>query len=157
MFCKVKFCRFAFFHVTKGHKCTNCETYGHGQMECYKDTQIEKLKEYYYEEIPLDKRCTVPDCEYKNLHTIQGHKCPDCSYFGHGKEYHAKTDESAFVTIKCPLCQQNNKIQFPFKKIFGIEKSEDCCVCTINSSRVLLADCGHLCICSDCANNMIKK
>ena len=32
--CKVYGCRYANSHVTKDHKCGNCNRFGHGRVEC---------------------------------------------------------------------------------------------------------------------------
>ena len=43
--CKVAGCRHPHNHVTLGHLCGKCGKYGHGQMECGNQIQIDRLKD----------------------------------------------------------------------------------------------------------------
>ena len=36
-------------------------------------------------------------------------------------------------------------------------REEICCICLYNPSKILFPDCGHLCICENCNNNLTRK
>jgi len=45
--CKVYGCRYANSHVTKDHKCGNCNGFGHGRVECGSIQKQKALIKYY--------------------------------------------------------------------------------------------------------------
>jgi len=81
MSCKVQGCRFAQFHTTSFHLCGTCQTFGHGQMECKKQSRIDALKSYYQETLPQHLRCQVANCVDRSSHTSCGHICRYCHKF----------------------------------------------------------------------------
>ena len=78
MFCKVRDCRFSDAHTTAGHKCGSCNSYGHGQQECYISDEIEYLKKFHLEEMPTKLQCNFPGCSHKWSHNTLSHNCHKC-------------------------------------------------------------------------------
>jgi hypothetical protein len=173
-YCKVRWCRFASTHVTKGHKCGKCGIYGHGDSECYYDHLKRNLLRFHNETLPDDLHCIVEDCNNKQYHTTDAHHCQRC----HIRTTHtpadcngssvASTISSTTTTtlatnitnvvqksfdVKCPLCREDNHISKPVK-LYGI--SDICCICTENVVNVLMPVCGHCCICLDCLPTLAK-
>lgn len=81
-FCQVNGCRFSSTHVTSVHLCGTCHQQGHGQVECGNVKLIAKLDEIYVH-IPIDIQCCAKNCPIPTTHIIDGHKCNNCSMFGH--------------------------------------------------------------------------
>ena len=135
MYCKVDECRYASFHVTKGHQCGKCKKFGHGEIECKSRFRIDLLKQHYCDSLPINKYCTVANCKYKSLHITSGHKF----YVTYNK-------------IKCPICNKINTIKSNHKKIFGLE--EKCKICMINNIEAYLPQCGHTVMCFICMNKI---
>lgn len=88
--CMVQDCRFPTDHLTIAHRCGKCHTYGHGYHECSDYAkkhflkQIINAQDFLYEElIPLDRRCTLPDCRYSYSHTENSHHCSYCGRRAH--------------------------------------------------------------------------
>ena len=77
-YCMVKHCRYPWSHTTDGHKCP-CGEYGHGQIECGNQHEIEELRQYNTHELPLDKQCTFPICRHRYSHSNIAHHCHRCS------------------------------------------------------------------------------
>lgn len=157
-YCKVAYCRYPNTHVTKGHKCGNCSTYGHGDAECRRQTSMRNLYSYLEEILPPDKYCKVSDCKYKHLHTSEAHHCPlckkrdvhtlsECKEYNECEEYKEYNELNKIFNVNCPLCRTNNIIKNP-KKIKGL--SDKCSICIDNNVEILFTECNHCCICSNC-------
>ncbi len=80
-FCKVNGCRFYWTHSTFGHKCGNCNNYGHGRTECGNPQKIKKLTIFSSGELPLDLQCTIKNCKFRNYHITSAHVCDSCHLF----------------------------------------------------------------------------
>lgn len=145
--CKVAYCRFNWSHVTKGHKCGVCGHYGHGEIECYHTVQKNMLVRYHTETLPDDKKCTVPDCEYKDYHTKDAHHCSKCKQ----RVAHSVAECVTEKTIKCPICRTEDKIKNP-TKIFGL--TDKCAICLENNVEVFFTKCNHCCVCVQCFDKM---
>lgn len=149
MFCQVAKCRFAGTHVTRGHRCGRCSNYGHGQEECTKQPKIDLLRKYMVDILPVEKRCTIKDCEYSNYHTNDSHHCNICG------ERHAENQHkppAVKYRINCPVCKKQNDVYSDQQKVFGI--SEICCVCLQNTVDTFLTSCGHTVMCMECIKKM---
>jgi hypothetical protein len=83
MYCKVLNCNYSSFHTTRSHKCGKCQRYGHGVLECDYFLRVERLKQYFNDELPPEKYCTISDCRYKRFHSIESHQCIHCKGFKH--------------------------------------------------------------------------
>ena len=57
MFCKVDQCRYDNCHTTKGHRCGNCNKYGHGKLECNQISKMLNLQNYYNDILPSNMWC----------------------------------------------------------------------------------------------------
>jgi hypothetical protein len=82
-YCRIYNCNYAEFHTTRSHKCGKCRKFGHGIMECDEFLRINRLKRFFYEEMPPEKRCTIIYCDYKKYHSIESHQCSKCYQFQH--------------------------------------------------------------------------
>jgi hypothetical protein len=82
--CKVSGCRNASKHITFGHQCGKCGKFGHGQIECGSVFKKNELKQYKNDKIY--NPCDSNGCNFKNLHTNEGHKCFKCNRF-HSIQY----------------------------------------------------------------------
>jgi hypothetical protein len=148
MFCKVTACRFAWTHVTKGHRCGVCGNYGHGELECFNERDKLKLEIYCDDRLPNNKICTVADCTFRDLHTVDAHHCPVCKKREpHTIENCPRNTSSVVYYMKCPVCRVDNTVINP-KKIFGLK--DECCICYDNAVEILFPSCYHCCICLEC-------
>jgi len=78
MSCKVQQCRFSKSHTTGGHKCSTCNQYGHGQLECGDNIKISSLRDFYEEKLPIKQHCNFIDCKYRWSHNTRSHNCSKC-------------------------------------------------------------------------------
>ena len=159
--CKVKYCRYNNLHVTEGHKCGKCHGYGHGQLECNDDHLKKALEIYKTHRLPKNLYCKITGCHFYWLHTSKAHICGTCNNYGHGQvecctnKTQSKIQSKIQMKIECPLCRVDNNILVDQKKIFG---SEDICkVCMDNNVQIYFPQCGHICICEECAVVMNKE
>jgi hypothetical protein len=155
IFCKVRNCRFKYNHTTGGHICGTCHEPAHGQVECRNERAKEALQQYINDAIPIEKQCNIPECEYKTLHTVEGHRCKNC------KQFHSEDSLECVhnrITIShvicCPICRTENRIKKDQQKIFGLEQK--CAVCLDNSIEVFFPQCGHTCVCYNCLDTLNK-
>ena len=152
-YCKVKNCRFDGSHVTMGHKCGTCGSYGHGQCECEDDIATYALQQYSGDVLPAHLSCKMRGCRYKTMHVSGSHQCGSCNGFGHG-QYECKNDDSSDsddsikYTIKCPICRKVNNIMEGQPNIYG--SNEECKVCLAEKVQLFMPQCGHLCLCDAC-------
>lgn len=108
--CKVYGCRYVHAHVTNGHKCGKCNSFGHGQMECNNENKIKGLQKYILDVLPTSQFCQVRNCSHPHLHTTAGHCCRYC-----GKdELHMK---------QCPIIKPFYLFDDP--KTVGLDITED--------------------------------
>lgn len=154
-YCKVKNCRFSKSHTTKSHKCGNCHSYGHGEIEC--DTQIARinLKQYWTDQLPKELYCTFGGCLHYKYHTSDSHHCEFCNNRYHSKNTCPLNILPNIMEINCPICKQSNIIQENQKKIFGL--TDICAVCLNHNVEVFLPQCGHVCLCVNCSKLLDKK
>lgn len=159
--CRVAHCRYKTTHVTKGHKCGRCNAYGHGEIECIQTWRRQDLMNYYHEELPNNRACTVEDCPDKWLHTTAAHHCSNCGI----RDPHTLADcngssssgshvpaVASSKTISCPLCRKVSTMTTDPKKILGL--SDTCSICLDNNVEILLTGCYHCCICKVCYDAM---
>lgn len=149
LYCKVMQCRYSNTHVTSGHKCGVCAQYGHGEIECFNNIYINRLRDYYSDELPADKQCTVDGCDSKTLHTVDAHHCSRC---GKREPHNADTcTVNKIYNIKCPLCRTENTITKP-QKILGL--TDTCAICMDANVAVLFPECSHCCVCFKCLDKL---
>ncbi len=80
-FCYYEGCRFNSSHTTSYHKCGSCNSFGHGRIECHKNTGnyekinslLQERKTKYPTIIPKEKWCKVHDCKIKQTHDTGSH------------------------------------------------------------------------------------
>jgi hypothetical protein len=137
-YCKVLECPLSNTHVTKGHLCQSCGNFGHGKMECEIPILTERLKRYWDDMIEINDRCKFNNCNNKSLHTTEGHLI--------------QLSLSRYKKLKCPLCRTDNKVDIMQKKISGL--SDECCICMDNKVEIYFNDCGHVCLCSNCFDDI---
>jgi hypothetical protein len=75
--CMVMFCRDKKSHITPGHRCS-CDTYGHGEFECGKEDEIQKLREFDSHRLPEHLQCDIEGCKYPWSHVRETHQCSKC-------------------------------------------------------------------------------
>ena len=69
--------------------------------------------------------------------------------------------QSELEELEVRLSQLRNELEV-FKSNTNLRtnkkctKEETCCICLSNPSNILFPDCGHLCICENCNNNIIE-
>jgi hypothetical protein len=156
-YCKVGYCRYNRTHVTKGHKCGRCGEYGHGDFECGDNRRVYMLEKFFSDELPNSIQCTVSDCEYQHLHTVDAHHCPRCRR----RETHTVAEctmntmssigSNTRYNIKCPICRTDNTLCNP-KKILGL--NDKCCICMDNNVEILFPTCNHVCVCKACVDKL---
>lgn len=153
-YCKVAYCRYKQTHVTKGHKCGRCGLYGHGDFECRIYDLIQNLMQYDNDIVLNNQRCTIDDCESKELHTEEAHHCPNCGRrekhtIAQCQSQSSQTSQTSIVTynIKCPVCRTDNTINNP-RKIHGL--TDICSICYENKVEILFPSCYHCCVCMQC-------
>ena len=154
MHCKVGYCRYNYTHVTKGHKCGRCGIYGHGDYECLHPRQIDMLIMHHNDVLPDNMKCSVSDCIYKELHTVDAHHCSSCGR----RTAHTLIQCNPIVQNnnktyykKCPLCRTDNTLVNP-KKILGL--SDKCSICMDDNVEILFPDCSHVCVCNKCFDKL---
>ena len=163
-YCKVNKCRFSSFHTTSGHKCTTCNTFGHGSIECGSVKDIKNLEKYMKDIIPVNYQCTRSKCLYKTIHTTDGHFCHMCNMkhsvhncsknpqYIKRKEIELNTKINSY-TIKCPKCREVN--EYNDMNITSDIQSLECIVCFESEKKMIFfPQCKHICCCNECASNM---
>jgi hypothetical protein len=174
-YCKVRDCRFAFGHVTSGHRCGNCHGFGHGVVECSDSNQKQQLAENYgADKLPENMYCTVPLCRYPWSHINRAHHCSICggnhsSIDCEQSSESSPSDENDAAppvgitcatvtgstvggTVKCPICRVDNQIPSNQAQVYGT--TEQCVVCMNEHANVFLPQCGHVCVCINCVNKL---
>lgn len=142
-FCKVHGCRYSWSHTTLGHECGTCHKFGHGQYECENTLKISNLNNIK-DILPLNLQCSIKGCRFKEYHIKEIHK----SSFSCDKK-------KIQYIIECPICRTINHINENQPKLYGV--SDICCVCTEKNVELFFSNCGHACICLDCADNLNKN
>ena len=143
-YCKVINCSNPNKHVTRSHICELCGYSGHGFMECRYPIMREELEQYWDDVIKLNDRCNFIDCSNRNYHTTEEHLCVNCNHKGHS----FNTCMLRYKTLNCPICRVENRINIMQRKISGL--TDECCICMDNKVEIYFKDCGHVCICSLC-------
>ena len=82
MSCKVLQCNFSDSHTTKGHKCGRCGQYGLGVLECRSEASKQSLVQYWNEELPNEKQCSLNGCSHSWSHSKESHNCSKCGIRG---------------------------------------------------------------------------
>lgn len=77
-FCHVAGCRHPNSHITQHHRCGRCGEFGHGQMECRNNRQVENLHMAQRRELPRHMWCNMIGCRGRRYHTTEAHHCPNC-------------------------------------------------------------------------------
>lgn len=157
-YCKVSGCRFPQYHVTSGHQCGACKHFGHGMIECANLIKKNELASYINDVLPYDIQCKFGRCKYKQLHTSEGHHCSKCHERLHSAPtcpLNPKVIQKSELDIKCPICNQDNKIDKNQQKIFGL--TDTCVVCLNSSIEVFFPNCGHVCMCISCFKTMTNQ
>jgi hypothetical protein len=75
--CRIQNCR-STNHTTAGHRCRNCNRYGHDLYECGYGDRIAQLREISKHDKIRDK-CDVINCRYKHTHSTRHHFCKMCN------------------------------------------------------------------------------
>ena len=77
-FCHVQGCRHPNSHITHHHRCGRCGEFGHGQIECRNNRDVENLQMTQRRELPRHMWCNMIGCRGRRYHTTQAHHCPNC-------------------------------------------------------------------------------
>jgi hypothetical protein len=156
-YCKAMYCRHSSTHTTKGHRCGNCGSYGHGDFECRNVSLKDKLLAFHQETLPINLQCTIPNCENKEYHTNTAHHCLNCASRSPHTASNCPISQNTntqtlqkIYNITCPLCRQYSVIIKP-RKIHGL--TDLCCICQDNNVAILF-DCDHCCVCATCLEKM---
>lgn len=80
-FCVVPGCSNPDTHVTDGHQCNSCKSFGHSARECITGCIARPI--HFSRVIPSQFRCSIPGCKHSKTHTTNGHLCTVCRKFGH--------------------------------------------------------------------------
>jgi hypothetical protein len=140
MFCKIKDCKYADFHISAGHLCKKCLEYGHDKDDCdnLENCNYSSLSDI----IPQHMQCQIPTCLNRKQHTSEGHYCARCDHWG-------SFCQCVFQVIKCPLCRITNTVSnIDNIKIYGL--SQNCSVCMERNIKLCLPLCKHACLCEEC-------
>eukprot|EP01062_Namystynia_karyoxenos_P032249 TRINITY_DN2379_c0_g1_i1.p1 TRINITY_DN2379_c0_g1~~TRINITY_DN2379_c0_g1_i1.p1 ORF type:complete len:329 (+),score=78.55 TRINITY_DN2379_c0_g1_i1:86-988(+) len=76
--CMVQGCSRPDGHVTSGHRCGRCKKHGHGWHECADRHKQRALREYRRDQLPPERWCTYPRCNFHRLHDLATHWCARC-------------------------------------------------------------------------------
>jgi len=71
--CKIENCNYNYSHTTIGHKCENCEMFGHSYKECGNFQEIVSLRRYIRDTLPEPLQCTVHGCICRWSHSSEAH------------------------------------------------------------------------------------
>jgi hypothetical protein len=149
--CKVYQCRYSNTHNTSYHLCGTCKQFGHGQLECNNTIYINQLKQNpdYNKSLNIENYCTINDCKNKETHNILAHHCSFCLGNHSNSECSYNKIKYLMKTVLCPLCRVSNKIynDTPIN-LFGVDTN--CSICLANACNIILPDCRHVCLCSNC-------
>lgn len=153
-FCKVHGCRYSWSHTTSGHECGTCHEFGHGQYECGDHQKINNLKNIK-DILPLNLQCTMKGCRFKECHVAEIHKCTLCKKNHSSYDCPLSIEKNIQYIIECPICRTINNISENQPKVYGV--TDNCCICTEKNVQLFFPNCGHTCICLDCADNLNKN
>lgn len=158
-YCNVYGCRYSWSHTTLGHECGSCNQFGHGQYECG-NSEAKKILSNMKNELPQHLQCIMKGCQYKKHHITSRHKCSSCSdnhssYDCPKNNKNNKNIVDISYIITCPICKAVNNISSSQKKIYG--STDLCCVCIEKNIELFLPNCGHICLCLQCANKLNQK
>lgn len=177
--CKVSYCSFPQTHATISHRCGNCNSHGHGQVECGNIRKINELKRFHVEELPdMNDWCTIGGCSYKKYHTISAHHCLNCSERGTHSSINCRMrpansglfnrmndgfavtepvtvptpvpEPTAIITKKCPQCRVDSEIDLNHLIFTGAP----CCCCLDTNKMIIFKTCGHAQVCFECVKNI---
>jgi len=84
-YCRVKWCRYPYAHITSAHKCGGCDAFGHGQMECGNPDAESLLTMLRETLLPQSMHCDIFGCIYPQTHTRESHHCHHCFRQDHGE------------------------------------------------------------------------
>ena len=138
--CRVRCCRWRTSHVTAGHRCGTCGTFGHGQLECGKESLIGNLQSLYVDDRVLVE-CSVPQCPAPWTHNTSAHHCGGCDRRGE--------ECICFPTSlskHCPSCRVLGEVDLSYKLFTG----SDCIVCMDSKPCVVFKGCRHATVCAEC-------
>ena len=139
-FCRVSGCRYATTHVSRGHWCRKCGTFGHGVRECGNLRAMQAVARAVPARVPFDA-CSVSSCRAAETHTTEAHYCTTCHVRGGGG---VCCPIDVCEGVQCPHCRaQTIIIQ---ENVFT---GSDCTVCYESGPLTVLA-CGHALVCISC-------
>uniref|UniRef100_A0A6C0H901 RING-type domain-containing protein n=1 Tax=viral metagenome TaxID=1070528 RepID=A0A6C0H901_9ZZZZ len=143
--CLVRHCKYNNTHVTLGHQCGLCKSYGHGRCECRSLVAKNNLKEQpqYNNILPVELQCKFGNCEYKIFHTTEGHQCKTCNKLLHS----TNTCLYKNYNLQCPICKIQQSININNQRVYD---SENVCVICMDNKVELIMKCKHLVFCIDC-------
>ena len=146
MLCNVKRCRFPTSHVTSGHRCGTCDTYGHGQMECGHAHQCIALamNNHNRSAMPPERQCTIDGCVTAWTHETEAHHCTVCGSRGEGSCTCVRVERQVVRT--CPHCKEVGNVDLAFRLFTG----GDCTICMESGPMMVFDACHHANVCKDC-------
>jgi hypothetical protein len=150
-YCLVKNCRFPMTHITEGHRCNKCNTYGHGQIECGNSKLMMELSNNVLSskiELPKKNHCNIIGCATNNTHTKESHICSSCNQ---REKCNSNCKENCY-TINCPTCRKKNTISQTQNLVVGT--NIECIICSDNKANVFFPECGHVNVCVECVNKL---
>ena len=175
--CMVDQCKYLHTHTTPSHTCGKCGRLGHGQLECGKTNKINYLTRYNNDELPMNKWCSIPGCNYKKYHTNESHHCRSCKERASHSAINCPSNPRRFnqvvpvpvpgpvpgpvpdpvpvpvpdltniINKKCPICRIDSDIDTNTTLFTGAE----CCICMDSSKKMIIfKNCSHAQVCSEC-------
>lgn len=181
--CKVKDCKYKYFHTTEGHICKYCNTI-HTDDDCNVFDLEDSNKRYgsCYNIDDIKKEFLHKDNVFKTVQLGMGHQIFitkrngifKCIYMDphdwgqYNAEFSIKSrkifdkliedlneiDGDGYqFTVECPICRTSNN-NTEIEKIVGLE--ETCKVCYDKKIDTIFMKCHHACICNTCLD-MIKN
>lgn len=106
-YCKVKNCNYSGYHLTQSHQCGNCNSFGHGQLECGNYELISNLKHISFGiTLPNNLYCTSLFCESIYSHSSKSHQCTICQ----GRHFETLCNKPIHPTMKYFAYNEAKKI-----------------------------------------------
>ena len=136
MQCHVRSCRYPYTHVTAGHRCGRCRSWGHGQRECGRQHAVDALASHLSDTLPENLQCRRTGCTVPWLHITDAHPCEVCETPGC----------TCPLWKQCPVCREWNAVDLEMK----VFTTAECIVCLDAKPCVLFPGCRHATVCADC-------
>ena len=138
--CKVRGCRHADTHVTAGHKCGKCGSFGHGARECGRINSLKALESYFDDVLPYAYRCTHQECTTPSLHITAAHICVTCGHL----------TCRCLPELQCPTCRTWNSVDTS-RTVFT---NSECVICMERNPCVVFETCRHANVCRNCVTQL---